>query len=111
MRTPSLRLLEKQCTALWLYGLFLQREGDGPIPILAQEYKLPAATLTGFQRGRLEYMEGNGERNNGGQDMFLFKAPQSVLRVCAYKGGRPIPHQSILDACCQPVGRSAGCCL
>ena len=48
-------------------------------------------------------MEGNSERNNGGQDMFLFKAP-SLLRVCAYKGGRPIPHQSILDACCQPVG-------
>ena len=41
-------------------------------------------------------MEGNGERNNGGQDM--------LLRVCAYKEGWPIPHQSILDACCQPVG-------
>ena len=37
--------------------------------------------------------------------------PPSLLRVCAYKGGRPIPCQSILDACCQPVGGSAGCCL
>jgi hypothetical protein len=46
-------------------------------------------------------MEGNSERNNGGQDMFLFKAP-SLLRVCAY--GRPIPCQSIIGACCQPVG-------
>jgi hypothetical protein len=30
----------------------------------------------------------NGERNNGDQDSFLFKA-QSLLRVCAYKGGEP----------------------
>jgi hypothetical protein len=30
--------------------------------------------------------------------------PQSLLRVCAYKEGWPIPHQSIVDACCQPVG-------
>jgi hypothetical protein len=36
---------------------------------------------------------------------------QSLLRVCTYKGGRPIPCQSILDACCQPVGdlRDAVC--
>ena len=30
--------------------------------------------------------------------------PPSLLRVCAYKEGRPIPCQSILGACCQPVG-------
>ena len=30
--------------------------------------------------------------------------PQSLLRVCAYKEGRPIPCQSILGAWSQPVG-------
>ena len=30
--------------------------------------------------------------------------PPSLLRVCAYKGGRPIPCQSILGAWSQPVG-------
>ena len=29
---------------------------------------------------------------------------QNLLRLCAYKEGRPIPHQSILGACRQPVG-------
>jgi hypothetical protein len=36
--------------------------------------------------------------------------PQSLLRFCAYKEGRPIPHQSILGACHQRVG-SAQCGL
>ena len=34
---------------------------------------------------------------------FFCSRPPSLLRVCAYKGERPIPHQSIVDACCQPV--------
>ena len=42
-------------------------------------------------------MEGNGERNNGGQDIFLFKAP-SLLKIHAYI------NRSILDACHQSVG-------
>ena len=47
----------------------------------------------------------NGERIMETKTYFLIKA-QSLVRVCAYKGGegRPIPHQSILDACHQPVG-------
>ena len=28
---------------------------------------------------------------------------QSLLKCSAYKGGKPISHRSILDACCQPV--------
>jgi hypothetical protein len=53
-------------------------------------------------------MEGNGKRNNGGQDKFLFKAPQSLLRVRAYKEGRPIPCQPILGAWSQPIGDLQG---
>ena len=30
--------------------------------------------------------------------------PASLLRNCAYKGGRPIPRQSILGVWSQPVG-------
>ena len=37
-----------------------------------------------------------------------FSLPASLLRECAYKGGRPIPHQSILGAWSQPVGGCAG---
>jgi hypothetical protein len=33
----------------------------------------------------------NIERNNGGQDTFLIKAPKSLLRICAYKRGGPSP--------------------
>jgi hypothetical protein len=50
----------------------------------------------------------NNERNNGGQDTFLFKALRSLLRVCAYKEGRPIPHQPILGAWSQPIGDLQG---
>ena len=50
----------------------------------------------------------NDQRNNGDQDMFLFKAPRSVLRVRAYKEGKPIPHQPILGAWSQPVGDLQG---
>ena len=55
-------------------------------------------------------MEGNGKRNNGGQDMFLFKAPEFTKRLLIKRGG-PSPAQSILGACRQPVGGSARCCL
>ena len=48
-------------------------------------------------------MEGNGERNNGGQDIFLSKA-LSLLIICAYINRKPISHRSILDAYRQPVG-------
>jgi hypothetical protein len=43
-------------------------------------------------------MGGNSERNNETKTKFLIQA-QCLLRVCAYKGGRPIPcHARLLDA-------------
>jgi hypothetical protein len=45
----------------------------------------------------------NDEGSNRDQDRLLIMA-QSFLRVYAYKVGRPISRQSILDACRQPVG-------
>jgi hypothetical protein len=34
-------------------------------------------------------MEGNCERNNGGQDMFLFKAPKFTKSLLIKRGGPP----------------------
>ena len=36
--------------------------------------------------------------------MCFCSRPQSLLSVCAYKEGRPIPCRAILDAHHQPVG-------
>jgi hypothetical protein len=55
-------------------------------------------------------MGDNDKRNNGGQDMFLFKAPKFTKSLCL-KRGEAHPRQSILGACCHPVGGSAQCCL
>jgi hypothetical protein len=56
-------------------------------------------------------MEGNGKRNNGGQDMVLFKAPKVYKESVLVKwGGDPSPANPFL--CLLPAcRRSAGCCL